>query len=99
MTPLLLATIAEDLTRSLENIIDGVYVRDNFRAGTRVRVADLDIDATVLAAGPVSTRLRSESSGGVAGEEVVLPNHTMLGSAVKASPPALGDDPRSGTDA
>ena len=76
-----------------QDIIAGVYVRDNFKAGTRVRVKELDIDATVLAVGPVSTRLRSLDASEEE-EDVVLPNHTMIGSVVKTTPvdPADGDD-------
>ena len=67
-----------------QNIIAGVYVRENFKPGTHVRVKDLEIDATVVAVGSVSTRLRSNNSND--SEEVVLPNHTMISSVVKASP-------------
>lgn len=66
-----------------QNIIAGVYVRDHFKSGTRVRLKELDIDATVLAVGPVSTRLRSATTPD---EDVVLPNHTMISSVVKATP-------------
>ena len=73
-----------------QNIIAGVYVRDNFKAGTRVRVKDLDIDATVVGVGPVSTRLRSADAGENR-EDVVLPNHTMISSVVKATPADSGE--------
>ena len=70
-----------------QDIIAGVYVRESFKAGTRVHIEELDIDATVLAVGPVSTRMRSEVPGGP--EEGVLPNHTMISSVVKTT---QGDD-------